>query len=45
VTILSGVTVSDAARTLRIVSEGGGTPQFRSAIRKFSLRIAETRAH
>jgi uncharacterized protein (DUF4213/DUF364 family) len=37
VTILSGLQVVDAPQILRIVSEGGGTRQFGSAVRKLSL--------
>jgi hypothetical protein len=39
VTLLSGVKVMDAGRVLRVVSEGGGTRQFGSAVRKLVLRI------
>ena len=39
VTILSGVQVVDANRLMQIISEGGGTRQFGSAVRKVSLRI------
>jgi uncharacterized protein (DUF4213/DUF364 family) len=38
VTMLSGLQVVDAPQILRIVSEGGGTRQFGSAVRKLSLR-------
>lgn len=38
VTLLSGVQVVDAQRVLRVVSEGGGTRQFGSAVRKLTLR-------
>lgn len=38
VTILSGLQVVDPDQTLRIVSEGGGTRQFRRAVRKLTLR-------
>lgn len=38
VTMLSGLRVVDAAQVLRVVSEGGGTRQFGSAVRKLSLR-------
>jgi uncharacterized protein (DUF4213/DUF364 family) len=40
VTLLSGVQVIGAGRVLRVVSEGGGTRQFGSAVRKLALRIA-----
>ena len=39
VTMLSGLEVADAQQVLRIVSEGGGTRQFGSAVRKLSLRL------
>ncbi len=39
VTLLSGVRVLDSAALLRVVSEGGGTPQFGSAVRKVALRV------
>ena len=39
VTLLSGVRVIDADRVLRIVSEGGGTRSFRTAVRKLVLRL------
>jgi uncharacterized protein (DUF4213/DUF364 family) len=38
VTMLSGLQVVDASQILKIVSEGGGTRQFGSAVRKLSLR-------
>ena len=40
VTILSGIQVVDAPQILRIISEGGGTRQFRGAVRKLTLRTA-----
>src|SRR5579885_425230 len=40
VTLLSGVHVMDAESVLRIVSEGGGTRQLRTGIRKLTLRCA-----
>ena len=39
VTILSGTRVTDAARALRVISEGGGTMNLMPAMRKFSVRI------
>ena len=39
VTILSGTRVIDAARALRVISEGGGTMNLMPAMRKFSVRI------
>ena len=39
VTLLSGVQVVDADRLLRIVSEGGGTRRFGTAVRKLVLRL------
>ncbi len=39
VTMLSGLQVVDAGRILRIVSEGGGTRKFGSAVRKLSFRL------
>jgi hypothetical protein len=39
VTLLSGVQVADADRLLRIISEGGGTRRFHSAVRKLVLRV------
>ncbi len=39
VTMLSGLQVVDPVRILRIVSEGGGTRQFGSAVRKLNLRV------
>lgn len=39
VTLLSGVHVVDADRLLRIVSEGGGTRRFGTAVRKLVLRL------
>ena len=41
VTLLSGVRVVDADRLLRVVSEGGGTRRFGSAVRKLVLRTVE----
>ena len=38
VTLLSGVQVVDAQRILRVITEGGGTRQFGSAVRKLTLR-------
>lgn len=38
VTLLSGVQVVDGQRALRVVSEGGGTRQLGSAVRKLTLR-------
>jgi uncharacterized protein (DUF4213/DUF364 family) len=43
VTILSGVWVTDAARALRIISEGGGTKKMQPAVRKVNLRIRPPR--
>jgi len=40
VTMLSGLQVTDPAKILKIVSEGGGTRQFHRAVRKVSLRCA-----
>jgi hypothetical protein len=40
VTLLSGLSISDPAQVLQIVSEGGGTRQFLRATRKLSLRLA-----
>jgi uncharacterized protein len=40
VTILSGIQVVDSPRTLRVVSEAGGTRSFGRAIRKLSLRLS-----
>jgi uncharacterized protein (DUF4213/DUF364 family) len=37
ITMLSGLQVVDAPQVLRIVSEGGGTRQFGSAVRKLTL--------
>lgn len=39
VTLLSGVQVADADRLLRIISEGGGTRRFHSAVGKLLLRV------
>jgi uncharacterized protein (DUF4213/DUF364 family) len=39
VTLLSGVHVVDSARLLRAVSEGGGTRDFGTAVRKLALRL------
>jgi uncharacterized protein (DUF4213/DUF364 family) len=39
VTLLSGVQVIDADRVLQIVSEGGGTRSFGTAVRKLVLRL------
>ncbi len=39
VTLLSGVQVVDRDRLLRIVSEGGGTRRFGTAVRKLILRL------
>jgi len=39
VTLLSGVHVVDGASLLRVVSEGGGTRDFGTAVRKLSLRL------
>jgi uncharacterized protein (DUF4213/DUF364 family) len=45
VTLLSGVRVTDPARALQIISEGGGTMKLLSAMRKVSLRTgAQTAA-
>jgi uncharacterized protein len=38
VTLLSGVQVVDGPRVLRVVSEGGGTRQWGSAVRKLTIR-------
>jgi uncharacterized protein (DUF4213/DUF364 family) len=38
VTLLSGVQVVDGQRVLRVISEGGGTRQFGSAVRKLIVR-------
>ena len=38
VTMLSGLQITDPAKILQIVSEGGGTRQFMRAVRKLSLR-------
>ena len=38
VTLLSGVQVVDGQRVLRVISEGGGTRQFGSAVRKLTVR-------
>lgn len=43
VTLLSGIQVMDAAHVLRIVSEGGGTRQLGSAVRKLTLRMSPRR--
>lgn len=40
VTLLSGVRVTDPARMLRTVSEGGGTRQFGGAVRKVTVRVS-----
>jgi hypothetical protein len=40
VTLLSGVAAVAPERLLRIISEGGGTRQFGSAVRKLTLRLA-----
>jgi uncharacterized protein len=39
-TMLSGVQVVDGERVLRLVSEGGGTRQFGSAVRKLTVRCS-----
>jgi uncharacterized protein (DUF4213/DUF364 family) len=39
VTLLSGVHVVDSGRLLRVVSEGGGTRKFGTAVRKLALRL------
>jgi uncharacterized protein (DUF4213/DUF364 family) len=39
VTLLGGVQVTDAARVFRVVSEGGGTRRFGSAVRKLCVRL------
>ncbi len=39
VTMLSGLQIADAGKILQIVSEGGGTRQFGSAVRKISYRM------
>jgi uncharacterized protein (DUF4213/DUF364 family) len=39
VTLLSGVHVIDSAGLLRVVSEGGGTRKFGTAVRKLTLRL------
>jgi uncharacterized protein (DUF4213/DUF364 family) len=39
VTLLCGVQVTDSARVLRVVAEGGGSPQLRAGIRKLTIRI------
>jgi hypothetical protein len=41
VTLLSGIQVTDAARILRTVSEGGGTRQFGDAVKKLTVRAGE----
>jgi uncharacterized protein len=43
VTLLSGVQVVNPERLLRVVSEGGGTRQFGSAVKKVTLRLAAQR--
>jgi uncharacterized protein (DUF4213/DUF364 family) len=43
VTLLSGVQVVDPGRVLRIVSEGGGTRQLGTAVRKLTVRLASPR--
>jgi len=43
VTILSGTRVTDAARALRVISEGGGTMNLMPAMRKFSVRIRSSK--
>ncbi len=43
VTLLAGVQVADAEQMLRIVSEGGSTRQFGSAVRKLCGRVAPPR--
>ena len=43
VTLLSGVHVVNAERALRVVSEGGGTRQFGSAVKKVTIRLASER--
>jgi uncharacterized protein (DUF4213/DUF364 family) len=40
--LLSGVQVVDVDRLLQVVSQGGGTRRFGSAVRKLILRIKET---
>lgn len=40
VTILAGAHVTDAGKTLRIVSEGGGTMRLKSAMRMYSINIS-----
>ena len=40
VTLLSGIHVVNPERLLRVVSEGGGTRQFGSAVKKLTLRLA-----
>jgi uncharacterized protein (DUF4213/DUF364 family) len=39
VTLLSGVHVVDSASLLKVVSEGGGTQKFGTAVRKLALRL------
>jgi uncharacterized protein (DUF4213/DUF364 family) len=39
VTLLSGIQVTDAPRLLRVISEGGGTSLFWSAVRRLSVRM------
>jgi uncharacterized protein (DUF4213/DUF364 family) len=42
VTLLSGITVTDGARILQIVSEGGGMAFFADSIRKVNIRMSKT---
>jgi uncharacterized protein (DUF4213/DUF364 family) len=44
VTLLSGVQVVNPERVLRVVSEGGGTRQLGTAVKKVSLRLAAQRS-
>ena len=40
ITLLSGVEIVDPEELLRVVSEGGGTRQFRKMVRKVSVRVS-----
>jgi uncharacterized protein (DUF4213/DUF364 family) len=44
VTILAGVVVTKPDEILRIVSEGGGTRQFRGRVRKVNVKLGQPRA-
>ena len=44
VTLLSGVRVVNPERVLRVVSEGGGTRQFGTAVKKLTLRLTARRS-